>query len=107
MIPLSKNTFLEAPSLPLVIPTGAYPNFLLRRIARTTGAALRKESRMQIIKATGLDRKFGGAQWRDLRFLFLPLKGKRDQERFLISFADDPTALVNLEENDDQREQGE
>jgi len=23
---------------------------------------------MQIIKATGLDRKSGGAQWRDLRF---------------------------------------
>jgi hypothetical protein len=24
---------------------------------------------MQIIKATGFDRKSGGAQWRDLRFL--------------------------------------
>ena len=28
----------------------------------TTCAALRKESRMQILKATGLDRKSGGAQ---------------------------------------------
>jgi hypothetical protein len=37
-------------------------------LATTTCAALRKESRMQIIKATGLDRKSGGAQWRDLRF---------------------------------------
>ena len=33
--------------------------FALR--ATTTGAALRRESRMQIIKATGLDRKSGGA----------------------------------------------
>ena len=37
-------------------------------LATTTCAALRKESHMQIIKATGLDRKSGGAQWRDLRF---------------------------------------
>src|SRR6202042_186253 len=37
-------------------------------LATTTSAALRRESRMQIIKATGLDRKSGGAQWRDLRF---------------------------------------
>jgi len=39
-------------------------------LARTTCAALRRESRMQIIEATGLDRKSGGAQWRDLRFPF-------------------------------------
>jgi hypothetical protein len=37
-------------------------------LATITCAALRRESRMQIIKATGLDRKSGGAQWRDLRF---------------------------------------
>jgi hypothetical protein len=37
-------------------------------LATTTGAALRKESRMQTLKATGLHRKSGGAQWRDLRF---------------------------------------
>jgi hypothetical protein len=35
-------------------------------LATSTCAALRRESRMQIIKATGLDRKSGGAQWRDL-----------------------------------------
>jgi hypothetical protein len=35
-------------------------------LATTTCAALRKESRMQTIKATGLHRKSGGAQWRDL-----------------------------------------
>jgi hypothetical protein len=37
-------------------------------LATSTSAALRKESRMQIMKATSLDRKSGGAQWRDLRF---------------------------------------
>ena len=37
-------------------------------LATTTCAALPKESRMQIIEATGLDRKSGAAQWRDLRF---------------------------------------
>jgi len=31
------------------------------QLATTTCAALFKESRMQIIKATGLDRKIGGA----------------------------------------------
>jgi hypothetical protein len=35
-------------------------------LTTTTRAALRRESRMQVIKATGLDRKSGGAQWRDL-----------------------------------------
>jgi hypothetical protein len=39
--------------------------------ATTTWAALHKESRLQTIKATGLHRKSGGAQWRDLRWLFL------------------------------------
>ena len=38
----------------------------LALLATTTCAALRKESRMQIIEATGLDRKSEGAQWRDL-----------------------------------------
>jgi hypothetical protein len=40
--------------------TLAYPDFLLRVLATTTCAALRRESRMQIIKATDLDRKSGG-----------------------------------------------
>jgi hypothetical protein len=35
-------------------------------LATSTCAALRRESRMQIPNATGLDRKSGGAQWRDL-----------------------------------------
>jgi len=36
--------------------------------ATTTYAALLKESRTEYINATVLDRKSGGAQWRDLRF---------------------------------------
>jgi hypothetical protein len=35
-------------------------------LATSTCAALRRESRMQIINATGFHRKFGGAEWRDL-----------------------------------------
>src|ERR1700691_4875925 len=34
----------------------------------TTCAAFSKESRMRFRDATNLDRKSGGAQWRDLRF---------------------------------------
>jgi hypothetical protein len=45
---------------PLVIPTGADPNFLLL-LAATTCAALRRESRMIFINATTLHRKSGGA----------------------------------------------
>jgi hypothetical protein len=37
-------------------------------LATSTCAALRTESRMQILNATGLHRKSGGAQWRELRF---------------------------------------
>jgi hypothetical protein len=37
-------------------------------LARTACAARRKASRMNFINATGLHRKSGGAQWRDLRF---------------------------------------
>jgi hypothetical protein len=50
---------------PLVIPARISYYALL---AKTTCAALRKESRMQTIKATDLDRKSGGAQPRDLQF---------------------------------------
>jgi hypothetical protein len=39
-------------------------------LATTRCAALRRESRMRFINATVLDRKSGGASWRDLRFLF-------------------------------------
>ena len=50
---------------PLVIPARISYFALL---ATTTCAALRKESRMQIIKATDLDRKSGEAQPRGLQF---------------------------------------
>jgi hypothetical protein len=61
-----------------VISTGAYPDFLPRCPKDATCAALRKESRKNFINATKLDRKSGGAEWRDLRFcwfsrrLYLP-----------------------------------
>jgi hypothetical protein len=47
----------------LVIPTGATRISYFALPATTTCAALRKESCIQIIKATGLHRKSGGAQW--------------------------------------------
>jgi hypothetical protein len=56
--------------LPFAISTGAYPDFLFALLATPTCAALRKEIRMQIINAMSLDRKSGGAQWRDPRFPF-------------------------------------
>ena len=60
--------FLEAPPSPLSSRPERTRISYFALLATTTCAALRKESRMQIIKATGLDRKSGGAQWRDLRF---------------------------------------
>jgi hypothetical protein len=36
-------------------------------LATTTGAVFLKENRMMLINATALNRKSGGAQWRDLR----------------------------------------
>jgi len=59
---------LEAPTPPLSSRPERTRISYFALLARTTFAALFKESRMQIIKATGLDRKSGGAQWRDLRF---------------------------------------
>jgi hypothetical protein len=38
-------------------------------LTTTTYAALRKESRRIFINATELERKSGGAEWRDLLFL--------------------------------------
>ena len=49
-IPIANSPVSHSP--PLVIPTEAYPDFLLRAAS----------------EATGLDRKFGGAKWRDLQF---------------------------------------
>jgi hypothetical protein len=40
----------------------------LAELATTTDAALREESRTRFINATTLNRKSGGAEWRDLRF---------------------------------------
>src|SRR5271163_3683644 len=57
---------LEAPLSPLSSRPERTRISYFALLATTTSAALRKESRMQIIKATGLDRKSGGAQWRDL-----------------------------------------
>jgi hypothetical protein len=65
----------KAPSLPLSsrLPRRAVGPERTRiscfaLLATSTCAALRGESRMQILNATGLHRKSGGAQWRDLRF---------------------------------------
>ena len=62
----SATTLPGSTALPFVISTEAYPDFLLRAAGYATCAVLLKESRMQIINATDLDRKSGGAQWRDL-----------------------------------------
>jgi hypothetical protein len=48
-------------TLPFVISTGADPDFLLRSASNVHSCALLRESRMQSINATGLDRKSGGA----------------------------------------------
>jgi hypothetical protein len=57
----SAATFPGSTALPFVISTEGYPDFLLRVAGDVTCAALRRESRMQIINATGLHRKSGGA----------------------------------------------
>jgi hypothetical protein len=50
-------------------PDRSVPGFPTVRLSpATTFAALRKESRMKPTEATALNRKSGGAQWRDLRF---------------------------------------
>jgi hypothetical protein len=46
------------------------PDSYLAELATSTNAALRKESRTNFIDATDLNRKGGGAEWRDLRFSF-------------------------------------
>ena len=51
---------------PFVISTGAYRISCFALPATTTGAVSRKGNRMNLINATDLDRKSGGAQWRDL-----------------------------------------
>ena len=53
-------------------------------LATTSCAALRKESRKQFISATGLNRKSGGAQWRDLQCAL------RFSKSFRVSDPDEP-----------------
>jgi hypothetical protein len=49
-------------------PDRSGPGFPTSRLlATTTYAALLRESRMPFISATSLNRKSGGAQWRDLQ----------------------------------------
>src|ERR1700758_3436855 len=59
---MEKSSFLHNK---VVIPTGAYPDF-----RPTTYAAFRRERRMKFASATKFHRKSGGAERRDLRFLF-------------------------------------
>jgi hypothetical protein len=66
--PVQQRLSLEAPSLPLSSRPERTRISYFALLATNTCAALCKESRMQIIKATALHRKSGGAQWRDLRF---------------------------------------
>jgi hypothetical protein len=56
----------EAPLFPLSSQPKRTRISYFALLPTATCAALRKESRMQIIKATGLHRKSGGAKWRDL-----------------------------------------
>jgi hypothetical protein len=53
-------------ALSFVISTGAYPDFLLHAASDNHVCGFPQENRMILINATALDRKSGGAQWRDL-----------------------------------------
>jgi hypothetical protein len=65
--PVQQPLSMEAPPFPLSSrPERTWVSYFAL-LATTTCAALRKESRMQIPNTTGLNRKSGGAQWRDLR----------------------------------------
>jgi hypothetical protein len=58
---LQRETSLEEPPLLLSSRPKRTRISYFAPLPTTTFAALRRESRMQIIKATGLDRKSGGA----------------------------------------------
>jgi hypothetical protein len=64
----SNYSSLEAPPSPLSSRPERTRISYFALLATTTCAALRRESRMQTLNATGLHRKSGGVQWRDLRF---------------------------------------
>jgi hypothetical protein len=70
---LSSNYSHGSGALPFVTRPERTRISYLTLLATTTCAVFLKENRMLSINATGLDRKSGGAQWRDLRFssLFL------------------------------------
>jgi hypothetical protein len=81
----------EAPPFPLSSRPERTRISYFALLATSTYAALLKESRMQIIKAAGLDRKSRRAQRRDLRFS--PPEGSavrlaRTQIIFLLSYPD-------------------
>jgi hypothetical protein len=64
-------------ALPFVISTGAYPDFLLRVACNDHVCGSRRESRMQIIKATGLDMKSGECSGEICGFQRCPLEAFR------------------------------
>jgi len=64
----SATTVDGGTALPFVISTEAQPNFLLRDAGDDHVWLSAKRAACRPSKATGLDRKFGGAQRRDLRF---------------------------------------
>ena len=65
----SASTLLEAPPSPLSSRPERTRISYFALLATTTYAVFLKENRTILINATDLDRKSGGAQWRDLRFL--------------------------------------
>ena len=100
---------MEAPPSPLSSRPKRTRISYFALLATCTCAALCRESRMQIPNATGLHRKSGGAQWRDLRFSgpflemffdrgimgLLPTQG--DEKRFLFSGSATPPPLSSRE----------
>ena len=64
----SATTLLEAPPSPLSSRPERTRISYFALLATTTYAVSRKGNRMKLINATSIDRKSGGAQWRDLRF---------------------------------------
>jgi hypothetical protein len=58
----------RSPALPFVIPTEPRSSYCAAP-SMATRAAFLEESRIKPASATKLDRKSGGAKWRDLQFL--------------------------------------
>ena len=95
----SATTLPGSTALPFVVSTGAYPDFLLHDAATTTYAVFLKKTAYVLINATNLDRKSGGAEWRDLRFSghFLEVffdRAKR-RRRTAVSFPGYPHTLLS------------